>query len=389
MANPDRKLSRLTAVAALLLARTAGADVLPDDRADLFYSKYNGGGMDITGKSVAVRKKVSEQLSFEGDYFVDTVSGASVDVLTSASTIHDQRKQKTLTANYIRDKTEYTASYTNSVEDDYISNTSHFGLSQDMFGDLTTVTLGFTSSRNKVGEHGAAGTTWLGHAYTLSYQAGVSQILTKNLITGLSFEVDTDQGYLANPYRSIRFLDSAPGNTKGYGLGAQIYPNTHTSDAVALRARYYLPYRAAISGTYRFYSDTWGVRANTFQLGYTQPVRNRWIFEGRVRYYKQGHASFYSDLFPFAGSQNFMARDKELAASTNLMLDVKATYAFLPNGWKIFKRGTVTADVSRITYRYSDFRNIKNYGLPAYAPGSEPLYHFNATVIQIYMSMFF
>ena len=305
MANPDKKLSRLTAVAALLLARTAAADVLPDDRADLFYSKYNGGGMDITGKSVAVRKKVSEQLSFEGDYFVDTVSGASVDVLTSASAIHDQRTQKGITANYIRDKTEYTASYTNSVEDDYISNTSHFGLSQDMFGDLTTVTLGFTSSRNRVGEHASTGTTWLGHAYSLSYQAGVSQILTKSLIAGLSFEVDTDQGYLANPYRSIRYVDNTPSNTKGYGLGPQIYPSTHTSNAVALRAKYYLPYRAAISGSYRFFSDTWGVRANTFQLGYTQPYRNRWIFEGRVRYYKQGHASFYSDLFPFAGSQNF------------------------------------------------------------------------------------
>jgi hypothetical protein len=27
--------------------------------------------------------------------------------------------------------------------------------------------------------------------------------------------------------------------------------------------------------------------------------------------------------------------------------------------------------------------------LPEYQPGDEPLYHFNATVFQIYMSMFF
>ena len=387
MPPADKKLQRLSAVAALLLARTAAADVLPDDRADVFYSRYSGGGMDITGKSVSVRKKFSEQIGVEADYFVDTVSGASIDVLSGASSIHDERKQKSLTLNYIRDKTEYTASYTNSAEDDYISNSSHFGLSQDMFGDLTTVTLGFTSTRDKVGEHVGGATTWLGHADTLNYEAGLTQILTRNMIAGVTFEVVTDQGYLANPYRSIRYLD--PSNAKGYSLGAQVYPGTHTSDALEARAKYYLPYRAAISGSYRFYSDTWGIRADTAELGYTQPVRNRWIFEGRVRYYRQTHATFYADLFPFAGSQNFMARDKELAASQNLMLDGKATYAFLPGGWKIFKRGTVTFEYSHIRYEYGDFRNIKDYGLPGHPPGTEPLYRFDANVFQLYLSMFF
>ncbi|HVC02769.1 MAG TPA: DUF3570 domain-containing protein [Steroidobacteraceae bacterium] len=387
MAQADKKLGRWSAITALLLARTAGAAVLPDDRADIFYSNYSGGGMDITGKSVSVRKKFSEQLGVEADYFIDTVTGASIDVLSSASTIHDQRTQKSLALNYIRDKTEYTLSYTNSVEDDYVSNTTHFGLSQDMFGDLTTVTLGFTNTRNLVGEHNGSVTTWLAHAYSLGYEAGVSQILTKNLIAGVTFEVVTDQGYLANPYRSIRFLD--PSNAKGYSLGAQVYPGTHTSDAIAARAKYYLPNRAALAVSYRYYADTWAVRANTAELGYTQPIGRRWIVEGRVRYYQQGHASFYSDLFPFAGSQNFMARDQTLAASTNLMLDAKATYAFLPDGWKIFKRGTATLEYSRISFKYGDFRNIKNYGLPAYQPGSEPLYHFDANVWQIYLSMFF
>ncbi len=142
-----------------------------------------------------------------------------------------------------------------------------------------------------------------------------------------------------------------------------MYPGTHTSNAVEARAKYYLPYRAAISASYRFYSDTWGIRGNTVELGYIQPVANRWIFEGRVRYYKQGHATFYSDLFPFAGSQNFMGRDQNLASSQNTTIGAKATYAFLPDGWKMFKRGTVTLDVSRIRFKYSDFRNIKDYGI--------------------------
>jgi hypothetical protein len=161
---------------------------------------------------------------------------------------------------------------------------------------------------------------------------------------------------------------------------------------VQVQAKYYLPYRAAVTGLYRYYTDTWGVVGNTYELDYTHPIRNQWIFEGRVRYYKQSAATFYSDLFPFAGSQNFTARDQNLAALDNTTIGAKVTYAFLPDGWKIFKRGTVTGDVSRIRFNYKDFRDIKDFGVtsvPPYAPGSEPLYQFSATVYQIYVSMYF
>ncbi len=383
-------------ITALLLVRATSADVLPDDRADLFYSKYSGGGMDITGQSVLVRKKVTEDFALEANYFVDKVSGASVDVLSNASPIKDTRKQKTLTAEFVHDKTTYTATYINSVERDYISNTTSFALSQDMFGDLTTLNLGFSRSRDGVGENiGGDGLgitppkiVWLGHAEDRSYTAGLSQILTKNLITGLTLNVITDDGYLANPYRSVRYLD--PSNpAKGYSLASQVYPDTRVSTAIEGRAKYYLPYRAAITGSYRYYRDTWGIVGNTYELDYTHPLSNIWILEGRLRFYKQNRATFYSDLFPFAGSQNFMARDQDLASSENNTIGVKATYAFLPDGWKMFKRGTATLDISRIAFHYLDFTDIRDFGLPEYQPGAEPLYHFNATVYQLYMSMFF
>jgi hypothetical protein len=384
----SRQLSRLVTLAALSLACIAGAAVLPDDRADLFWSQYKGGGMDIKGESVLVRKKFSEQFSVQANYFVDKVSGASVDVLSNASVIKDERKQKTLSLDYIHDKTQYNLSYTNSTERDYISNTTHFSLSQDMFGDLTTVTLGFTDSRDKVGENSKGTIAWLGHAESRSYEGGLSQVITKNLISGVTVEVITDQGLLSNPYRSIRYLDSTP---LGYSLGAQVYPKTHTSTAVEGRAKYYLPYRAAASVSYRYFSDTWGIRANTIELGYTQPLSNKFIFEGRVRHYSQSHATFYSDLFPFANSQNFEARDQNLAALSNDTFDAKMTWAFAPEGFLVFKRATTSFDVSRIQFKYKDFRNIKAYSIlnGGYAAGTEPLYRFDAMVYQVYVSLFF
>ena len=86
-------------------------------------------------------------------------------------------------------------------------------------------------------------------------------------------------------------------------------------------AKYYLPYRAALDLFYRYYTDTWGIRANTLQLGYTQPW-NHWIFDGSLRYYQQNAANFYNDIFPRANAQNFEARDRELAAFSSYTVGV-------------------------------------------------------------------
>src|SRR2546430_7902614 len=37
-----------------------------------------------------------------------------------------------------------------------------------------------------------------------SYSVGLTQILTRNMILGLNFEVITDQGFMNNPYREVR-----------------------------------------------------------------------------------------------------------------------------------------------------------------------------------------
>jgi hypothetical protein len=376
---------------ALLLVRATCADVLPDDRADIFYSKYSGGGMDITGESVLVRKKITENFAVEANYFIDKVSGASIDVLSQASQIKDERKQKSGTVEYVHDKTTYTASFINSVERDYKSDTGSFSLKQDMFGDLTTLSLAFSNTNDTVGENNGTAfvpvVAWLGHAESRSYDVDLSQILTKNFIAGVNFNVITDQGYLANPYRSVRFRADTP---NGYSLASQTYPDTRTSTAIQVEGKYFLPYRAAVTASYRYFRDTWAIVGNTYELDYTHPISNVWILEGRFRYYKQNHANFYSDLFDYAGEYRFEGRDQDLAAQDNYTLGAKATYAFLPNGWKIFKRATLTFDVSRVTFHYLDFRDIKYYGVQnGYQPGDEPLYQFNATVLQVYMSMFF
>ncbi len=395
MRGPDAMtthLGRWAKVLAVLclVGAPAVADVLPDDRADVMYHNYNGGGITIQGPSVLVRKKVGESLSFTGSYYEDLISGASVDVKLTASPYHETRKQEGASVDYLHGKTIYTAGYIHSREPDYSANTSYFSISQSMFGDLTTVSMGYRRGWDDVFRDVKVkgiiqnDPTFHKQADHRAYSVSLSQILTRNAILDLNFEAITDQGYLASPYRQIRYLDPTVAG-KGFTLANQIYPNTHTSTASSAEFKYYLPYRAAVTGQYRFYNDTWGVTGHTVEVDYSHPW-HKWIFDGSLRYYRQNAANFYSDLFPRANYQNFMARDRELAAFHSLSIGLGFAYEF--NFPWINKKMTVNGHYNHLLIDYSDFRNALLDG-NGYTVGNEPLYKLNANVIQLFLSLWY
>ena len=379
-------MTRLLAffLAALLLHAPAHGGGLPDDRADILYHLYDGGGVEIDGPSVLVRKKAGKNLSVVGSYYVDMVSSASIDVVTTASPYTEERKQWSLGADYLRGDTTLRVGYTNSKESDYDANTYNFSVSQDMFGSLTTLTLSYALGNDTVGKSGDP--AFEKNLDKQSYGVGLTQIFTKNLIATLNFETMTDEGYLNNPYRSVRYLNASDSMGRGYSFEEELYPNTRTSNALGIRARYFLPYRAAIESEYRYFTDTWDIESHTASLTYVQPWRD-FTFEGKVRYHDQTGAHFYRDLFARSEATNFRGRDKELSPLTSYTYRLKASYAFLNDGesWGFIKKGTVTASVDMLHIDYHDFSD-----LTALAPiGAEPLYSLDANIFQLYFSFWY
>ena len=53
----------------MLLLAGAQAGVLPDDRADILYHRYDGGGITVDGPSVLVRKKFGDHFSVAYNYY--------------------------------------------------------------------------------------------------------------------------------------------------------------------------------------------------------------------------------------------------------------------------------------------------------------------------------
>lgn len=375
------RLGTLTTLAGTLVASTTQAAVLPDDRADAMYHSYDGGGVTVDGPSLLVRKKFAEKYSAAANFYMDMVSSASIDVVSTASPYKEERTQGSLALDMLAGKTQYSLSYALSDESDYTSNTASFDITQDMFGDLTTLSFGFSQGWDDVRKRGDA--TFDENVDRRNYRVSLSQILTPRLMAGLDYEVVTDEGFLNNPYRSVRYLDES--SPRGYSYQAEVYPSTRTSNALSLTGRYYLPYRAAVHGEYRWYGDTWGVDANTMAVGYTQPWGTRWIFELGYRWYDQSAADFYSDLFPRENAQNFLGRDKELSTFSDQMFSFGATYELPPLGWHRIRRSTINVYVDHVRYEYDDFRDVT----AGRAPGTEPLYGFEANVVRVFFSGWF
>jgi hypothetical protein len=379
-------VSRL-AVCATLIAlgfHVAQAGVLPEDRADALFHSYDGGGVTIDGPSFLVRKQFAGKFSASANYYVDNVSSASIDVVTSgASPYEEQRTQYSVGLDYLHDRWLLNIGLTSSTENDFDAETFSIGISQDLFGDLTTISLGYSLGDDVVSRRGDS--DFSDTIKRQHYRLGVSQILTQNLLLGFSYETITDEGFLNNPYRSVRYLDSS--SPIGYSREPEVYPRTRTSDAASLRLRYYLPWRAALHWEYRSYSDTWKIKSSTVELGYTHPLDSGLMLEARIRGYSQDRADFFSDLFPNVQYANFVARDKELSTFNSSVLRIGVTYAILENGWRFIEKGSVNLNYDHMLFNYDDFRDLRQTS--GLTPGSEPLYDFQADVIQLFVSFWF
>lgn len=389
-----RCLRLLLAFGLCLLSSPSLALVLPEDRADALYHSYDGGGVSVDGPSVLVRKGYKEKVSAYANYYQDMVSSASIDVLTSGSRYTEERTEYSLGMEYLANRALISVGYTNSSESDYDAKTVSFGISQDFFGDMTTLAMGYSRGDDEVRRNNKdADPTFMGEAQRQRYSLGLSQILTKSWIVAFSAETVVDDGFLRNPYRQYNYLgEDDEGNPVRLGLD-EIYPETRNSDAFSLRTIYYLPYRASIRLEGRAFSDSWGIKAQNYELRYTHTLRSRLLLELKARTYSQDQADFYYDLFPERVFTEgvFVGRDKELSTYSANSFGLGFTYEF---GYKLpfAKKHSASLFWDFIQFDYENFRNAllsrEEDNQPAeHAVGEEPTYSFEANVIRLFYTV--
>jgi hypothetical protein len=375
-----------TAIVCLLVSVTSHSAILPEERADVLYHSYDGGGVTIDGPSVLVRKNVAETFSFTGNYYVDMVTSASIDVVTTASEYTEERKEYSLGVDYLNDRTILSLNYSNSTESDYIADTVGLSLSQEFFGDLSTLTLGFALGDDVVKQTGAP--DFEEEAERKRFSLGFSQILTKRFIAAISYESVFDEGFLNNPYRQVRVAAPVVGPTdRGFNYIPENYPSTRNSEALAVRGIYAINDRSSLRFEYRKYDDSWDVDSDNIELRYSRYLGNRWLVELRTRAYNQKEgAFFYQDLFNFTtdGTPEFYARDKELSEYSAQQFGLSVSYT-IRSRYDFFNNSTLNFSWDRINYEYDNFRDLT----VVTTAGEEPLYTLEADIIRIFYSAYF
>ena len=352
-------------------ALTGGAQaaVLPDDRADLMYHLYDGGGVTVQGPALLVRKRVDDSVSLSGHYYMDMVSGASIDVMTTASPYRDTRNEYGLGVDYLFGKSLMSATFTSSEESDYRSDTYSLGVSHDLFGGLTTLSMGYGQGHDTILKRGDA--AFLRSADRYNFRLGVTQILTRTSLIGVAYEGITDNGYLSNPYRVARW--------GGGATAPENYPTTRDSQAIAIRYLYGFsrnnqPVHRSYKFEYRYAQDTWGIHSHTTSVAMQQQFGQKWLGEFHIRYYRQNAASFYNNDFPVL--MTYMARDKELSTFSDYSLGVKFSWAFADRRLWFFSRASLNFAYDYIKFIYDDFTDVRN----------GQLYSFGANVGQVFIS---
>ncbi len=351
----------------LVATGSAVGAVLPQDKAELIYHRYEGGGVVADGPALLVRKNLADRVSVSAQYYVDAVSNASIDVVTTASPFKETRNAVDVGADWLVRDTLLSLSLGRSREPDFLVEAMGADATHEVFGGMTTVSLGFGRSRDQVGQKGTEG--WIDEATRWQYRAGVTQILTPRWLASLNVEAMSDHGFLGSPYRAARVFGAAV---------PERLPRTRTSRAVKLRVSGdtgNLVARSALFAEYRYYWDTWDIRAHTTEVGASKYLGESFLVDAALRLYSQNKALFYSDN---ADSETlFVTRNRQLSTFDSSSFTLRATWSLPGQTLGMDLKLTGAWELKR--FRFKDFSDLRT-GQP---------YSYDANVFQVFMSSTF
>jgi hypothetical protein len=230
--------------------------------------------------SIAVTAPVASDWAIEGTLTADDVSGASPryhTAISGASHMHDERKAGDVAATRYFRRGTLTAGAAYSTEHDYVSRALSLNGTVSSEDNNTTWAFGLAGSRDSINpvNHVVADE----HKRTVSVLAGVTRVLTPNDIGQLTLTRTNGSGYYNDPYK---MFDNRP--------------RSRRENTMLLRWNHYVD---ATGGTtrlgYRYFSDSYRIRAHTLSAEYVQPLADGWSLVPELRLYSQSAAYFYYD----------------------------------------------------------------------------------------------
>lgn len=203
------------------------------------------------------------------------------------------------------------------------------------------------------------------NSYTVSLFA--SQILSRKFQAALFFDVVAQQGMLSTPYQRVYFSDkpnyyvgyaafipvyTTPDNTAVYQLADNIekLPDSRYKFPLGARFNYYINEHFVLRGYYRYYIDSWGLKAHTLNIDLPVKLSQAFSITPSFRFYSQNQVDYFAPFEAHLSTEKFYTSDYDLSKFTSKQYSVAFNYTDIFAGFKI---GSM--DFKNIFMKYSHY----------------------------------
>lgn len=281
----------------------------------------------VTAPSVYALVPFGGRWAVEGSLVSDSVSGASPryhSAVSGASRLTEERKAGDIKLTRYNDRDAWSVGGAYSTEHDYRSRTLSAEYRRSSEDNNTTWNIGAAFSDDWIGSSNDP--TLSRGRNTTQLTVGVTQVWTAVDLVQVNLGGSWGHGEYSDPYK---FPDRRPNARDQYTL--MLRWNHHVQDL-----------KGTLRSSWRYYTDSFGVRANTLEAAWVQPLAGGWTLTPTLRYTTQRAARFYYDPVydpalgaPFppgytASSPQFLSPDHRLSAFGAITAGLKVAYEFSP-----------------------------------------------------------
>ena len=333
------------ALASLVLAvRGEAQEADQTTAATAFYVRTDTDRTTVYTPRLRVSTPLAEETRVDLVYTTDIWSSASVDIRTSASVPlpEDGWRRQTKYVTEQRDEIDVSlsqgladvtlgASYRYSTEYDYVSHGGSLGGAWDFADNNATLALSLHAYFDDVGRAGDPG--FQRASRQLGARLSFNQVLDTKTVVGAIYELTRQDGYLASPYRFVRFAAErgAMPDTCEYPLRMcrpEQNPDERMRHAIGVYARRALGEQLSVGGSYRFYLDDWDLSSHTVSLDGAFMPGDDWLVSLGYRFYRQSSASHYEPYYLVMPEPDYYTSDKELTALSSHHVGVEVGHGF-------------------------------------------------------------
>jgi hypothetical protein len=323
------------ALALPIVPLAARAGTLEGASAGVRWQDYreDGGRMHISEPLLWIKAPLGDDYEVFASRVIDSISGASPRLVTnqsgvpvqtlSGASIIDRRRAADVKLARRFEQLSISLSRSVSFEKDYISHAGSIEAKLELNEKNTTLVLVKGMSNDRVGSVDDPA-LWE-RRDTREYLVGITQLLSPVSLLQSNVSVSRGSGFYDDPYK---FTLSFPAGGQAPILYADRRPAERNQDAWLTRYRHYFRgVSAALQADYRYFRDSWGIRAHTLEAAWNQTLSDQWKIVPSLRYYSQSRADFYRPVVS-SPLPEISSSDQRLAAFGGFAPGIKAIYTF-------------------------------------------------------------